>query len=313
MKLEIALIILIILITALVLAVFVALVYPEETAVFMTQIREAGGNGESPFWAAFKSIGTRMRRGFEYRIAPLFTGAVKSFSNSRKSRVTEAPQITARDCLPCHRGLFDHKALNNLYVDHQVHEAAEVGCNQCHIATASGRTKGNGKKPAAHSLAGTIKEKQCLNCHQRRELSNDCPTCHPPGSILAKGIVSDDKLSDFLAGRETAKKSLVPGGFSRPDRAWLQGGGDSPCAKCHNVPETCNRCHFIFHDKLPDWRATHGPRLLKREYAQTVCWQCHNANWCADTCHANLKDPGGPRRSHFNEDVPNVPVENYLE
>ena len=300
---EIILVLLTVLVFLAVFTVLLALIYPTAAKNIIADVSQSYESDHGGPVGVMGKIAKRGADGFNARVVPAFRWIGKRLADifGRKKVVVvgnrQGPDFKAKDCVKgeCHQALFDQKAFAHIYIDHRLHEASDVKCRKCHLDT---------KHPKPH----TIKQDGCLDCHRRQAASTGCLSCHPPGSILNDAVIPAQETKDFLHGSVVSSKSLLPAHFGAPDPGWLKGEGDPPCRNCHQVPEFCNRCHLVFHNKIPNWRLVHGPRLLKQEYVMNVCWTCHNATWCAGNCHINQ----GVKRSGPYLDLPQVPLETYI-
>ncbi len=298
---EVFLVLLIAIVVLAIFALVLALMYPDATSTITRDVREAASSGKSPTLAFAKSVLERAEENIDLRIKPFADAVIRRFASIgtmfRDTSVSQ-PKIKdfkADDCLECHENLFEQRGFANIFVNHRVHAALEIKCSECHEDT---------KHPKPKSIA----KKTCVNCHEQTGVAADCGICHAPGSILSDEIIPKEKTREFLAGSAAAVNSIMPTSFGSPDPKWLTGERDAPCRKCHEVPNFCNRCHLVFHNRISNWKQVHGPRLLRQEYIMNACWTCHNATWCAGTCHANLLK----RRESFRP-LPHIPLERYLE
>lgn len=304
--LELLLALLSVLVILAILVTVLALAYPDVTASIVADIRQSVQDGRSPVLVALNKIGERFSDGFNYRIKPYTREVGKWFAKLRLPSMRRAPVVKAfepKDCNSgCHAKLYEEVAVANIYVEHRLHEALEIPCATCHV-------------DIGHPKPDPVKEKICIDCHKSQKVSTSCDTCHPPGSILAKNVIPETKTKEFLAGRQTTLEALIRPEFAAPNPEWLEDTGHKddadrgPCRNCHDVPDFCNTCHLIFHDKEPNWRNTHGPRILKKEYLPNGCWVCHSPSWCANTCHSA---PGRQRRGRFLQ-PPDLPLEDYVQ
>ena len=283
-----------------IIATLLAFAYPEVTSSIVADLRADVVRGSSPVVTIPLKVTKRMGEGFNYRIKPFFEntadGVANRFLSEKKpSKRPDPVAFTAGDCIECHSKLFEERTVSYINIDHRLHDALQIKCNECHADTEHPRPK-------------AVAQKTCLDCHGSR-VSGECGVCHAPGSILDS--IAAEKTSEFLAGRTSDDRPLYRVGFSVPNRAWLRetshGGDEGPCANCHEIPTFCNTCHLVFHDKVPSWRNRHGAKLLRLEYIQNSCWSCHDSNWCADTCHAS---PGLSRRRGWLP-PPVLPVKKY--
>lgn len=302
---EVILVLLTVLVLLAVFAVLLALIYPNATKNIIADVSQTYESNRGGPVGFMGRVARQAGEGFNARVAPAVKWVGKRLADllGRKKpggtivQDHVGPPITSKDCIGCHEHekLFEQKAGGNIYIDHRLHDAADVGCRRCHLNT-------------KHPKPRVVKEEVCLDCHKKDQASTACSSCHPPGSILSSGVIPQEKTDEFLHGSQVSAGSLVPHNFGSPEPQWLKGEGDVPCRNCHDVPEFCNTCHLVFHDKIANWRLVHGARLLRQEYVMNVCWTCHNATWCAGNCHVNT----GVQRSGPYLDLPEVPLDTYI-
>ena len=300
--LEMALVLLTVIVVLAIVALISSLAYPEAAESIIRDLRRGTLDSESPVIGAIIKFGQRVGDGYNYRIEPAFENLGRYFSGGppKKTDVKAGKRRQAKfgvkDCINCHKDLFDNRGLGNIYVDHRLHEALEIQCGQCH---------GDTRHPKPKHVAEAV----CLDCHRRQGATQECQSCHPAGSLADESVIGKDVLNEFYAYRTASSKSLMPLNFEQPPGHWLKGEDNPPCQQCHSVPEFCNQCHLVLHNQIANWLDVHGPRLLRQEYVMNACWTCHNANWCAATCHSNPANR--QRRSSFLQ-LPIVPLENYI-
>jgi len=302
---EVILVLLTVLVLLAVFTVLLALIYPSATKNIISDISQSYESNHGGPIGFMGDVVKRAGDGFNARVAPAINWVGKRLADifGRKKfggTIVEnhvGPPIKTKDCTGCHEHekLFERKAYANIYIDHRLHDAADISCRRCHLNT-------------KHPKPRVVKQEVCIDCHKKTRASTDCSSCHPPGSILDSAVIPQVKTDEFLHGSQVSAKSLVPHNFGTPDPQWLKGQGDPPCLNCHDVPEFCNKCHLVFHNKISNWRLVHGPRLLKQEYVMNVCWTCHNATWCAGNCHINA----GIQRSGPYLELPKVPLDTYI-
>ncbi len=278
-------------------ALVLAFMYPDATSSITRDVRAATSSGKSPTITFLRSATTRAGNNIDFRIKPVADKIISLFASigiGPQESVEPPPKdFDANDCIECHENIFEQKGFANISIDHRLHAAQEIKCAKCHVDT---------KHPNPPSVVKNV----CLVCHTKVGASIECDTCHTSGSILS--VIPEEKTQEFLQGSIVSAQSILPPGFGKPHPEWLEGKGEAPCQSCHEVPDFCNRCHLVFHNRISDWKQVHGPRLLRQEYVMNVCWTCHAANWCAATCHANQLQ----RRDSFRA-LPIIPLERYLE
>lgn len=282
--LEIILLFLTVLVLLALLTITLAILYPNSARQASNEL----GQNIRPIVKDISNanIYKRARDGFNYRIKPFFQSLIGMFSKSRrppevekKPSLEEAAKIDFTKCVDCHGYLYATMVTSRVISAHLIHKAEGISCFVCH-------------QDATHPKPQRIAESTCLRCHQKVKSDKKCSFCHSPGSLLA--LVPKEKKVKFFEVSTVKTKDLRPPEFGDPIEG-LKGNPGVACAQCHEVPTFCNRCHLVFHKQLPDWVPTHGGKLLGGTYVMNTCWACHNANWCAATCHANA--PNRQRRS----------------
>lgn len=272
------------------LAIFIGIMvvsFPEASKGVLADVKAAivPYVGDKPTEISTK-VANRARDGFEFRLKPL-AGWVAGVFAPKQEAVSKAEKRRAAvdfsGCLSCHENLYDRPAFTGIYMDHRLHKVTGVDCATCHL-------------DSKHPKPATVKQSICIGCHRDNQVAVNCKSCHAPGSILGGDVVPVSDTEQFLAGRTSSTKVLVPQGFEHP-----VGEGAAPCKQCHDYPEFCNRCHsmkvygVVGSPHASNWIPTHGPRIiLKREFATNGCWNCHSSNFCASACHPN---PGRQRLS----------------
>ncbi len=268
-----------------ILVVVLAIVYPQAAKNIAKTVLSPSGN----FGKAVAQIADRATDGFNYRVQPMVSDFREAFEDKTgkkksgeeavaKKAVAKKPlaKIDTKACIECHPDLFQKKASNHIYTNHQTHEALQIECGVCHI---------NDK----HPRPGIVEEKTCIDCHIDNQASTDCKTCHTPGSILDDRLISQAKTAEFLGATVADKKVLVPEGFEHPVDY-----NNQPCNQCHEVPEFCFGCHISAggsgvqspHDNR--FISSHGSDILNRRGLTIVgCKDCHNTLLCAAACHIN--------------------------
>jgi len=296
---EVILILLILLVTMALVVVLLALAYPKTAQSILIEFKQSLKENGGGAFGFINLVGQRLSDSFNYRILPAVRAVGRLFARQPAAKPrseAKGAQFQTKDCYNCHRDLFTQKASSHLYVNHRLHDAAGLPCGTCHLTT-------------KHPQPKTISETDCQNCHKKQRLTLGCQGCHPPGSVNSKGVIAPAKYDQFFAVRATASlKTLGPKQFGNPNHNWLLGQDNPPCAQCHNVPDFCNRCHLVFHNKEPNWRNVHGPRILQRFYDLQGCFQCHNTGWCATACHPS---PTKTRQRRVF-DLPKIPLEQFL-
>jgi len=291
--LELLILILSLLVMLAIFVVVISIVFPSSTQQIISQITEDPEIQDSMPVKVISGVTTRGKDGYNSRVRPAaeyIAGLFRSEKGDKDRKIAKAepapPKIDFNGCVTdeCHIGLFDRKAFNNIYVDHRIHQVESVECFDCH-------------KDDEHPKPKRVEQEICIACHEDRDAVTSCGGCHTPGSILSDEVIYHTTIEEFLAGRISG--SIVPDGFEHP-----VGEVRNICKNCHDVPRFCDKCHDMFHKAIPTWILTHGKRIITQEISMQLCWNCHNANWCATTCHSNA--PSKQRRTDTPLKLPKV-------
>ncbi len=163
----------------------------------------------------------------------------------------------------------------NLKNDHAAHAAAGIDCARCHGDL---HAEGVGRATRAQLPSMSL----CLECHDGRQASKKCITCHlaGPGGIVRTEF-PEGKLQPSGALRG-AEHDLS---FRRDHRAVAK---DDPsyCAKCHRK-DFCIECHngvikpMDFHGN--DYTSLHA---IDARRNRPDCSACHRLQTFCVGCHA---------------------------
>lgn len=140
---------------------------------------------------------------------------------------------------------------------HQVHHAKEVACAECHRGIEESTR-------VTDRLA--IGKPECMDCHARRGISNDCAVCH---ETIRRDIAPASHRLNWLG---------VHGQHVRSDRRTR-----SDCNLCH-TEDQCSSCHQEMAPRTHTnfWRQRgHG---VATSIDRDDCRTCHQVDFC-DRCH----------------------------
>jgi hypothetical protein len=224
-----------------------------------------------------------------------------AIDRAQPEKVVAAGQPDAR-CAACHP---DWNAVGapprivipppNLKFSHQAHAQRGIACARCH---------GDLTKVDLATRADLPRMPTCLECHDGKQASATCGTCHP---TVAGGRLR----TDFPEGK------LIPSGTllgDAHDLAFRTGHGRIASA----APESCDGCHhkrfcvschagvqkpLDFH--AGDYVRTHAGDARR---SSTNCQGCHRLQTFCTGCHARSGVGDDPRTTAFprRSEVPNA-------
>jgi hypothetical protein len=156
---------------------------------------------------------------------------------------------------PLHFSIDHHPYFNREIVfSHQVHERF-TECSECHGASTTPEDVNAGDLPAM---------KKCFKCHDGKQRSQDCETCHAENRRQRK--------PRFHTGQWTTHHK---------DMAYAEA---YKCALCHQESE-CQQCHSTWKPQshtLRFNRSTHGRMAVQDRRS---CATCHSTDFC-ENCHS---------------------------
>ncbi|MFN7132749.1 MAG: cytochrome c3 family protein [Myxococcales bacterium] len=199
---------------------------------------------------------------------------------ARDGKPTDPPAA----CVTCHPG-FDptvHKAPQrwvfpdpNLRFPHDVHVKKNVACDTCH---------GDVSKVGLATRQNLPKMETCLKCHDNRQASARCETCHlkAPDRRLQQAFANTPALLRPIAGDPYG---MAHGPRFEREHAAQATAEANLCAECHSEAY-CLRCHdgrtkpLNIHPN--DFMALHpvaarldNPRCDSCHRRQSFCAGCH--------------------------------------
>jgi hypothetical protein len=181
---------------------------------------------------------------------------------------------TARDCVGCHRPLYDRTSTPN-------HAAAgfPTTCDSCHRATDTS-WRGISFNHSSFSLVGRHAQVACTSCHvnnRYRGTARDCVGCHRP--LYDRTSAPNHAAAGFPTTCESCHRAT--------DTSWRQGTFNhrfritsgphrQSCTTCHQSSSsfqtfTCLVCHEHSRDRMDN---KHRERSGYR-YDSLACYSCH--------------------------------------
>lgn len=237
------------------------------------------------------------------------------------------------ECAQCHAAAASKSATDDLLPGHnacaECHDVTKAeDCKICHQASSpklSARinapspvfdherhlTKGKVRCAVCHSDLDAVlpagqaahlpRMADCMGCHTREHVKNDCRTCHLPGDELvpadhsldwtrAHGIAANTEESCNLchAADHCLKCHNGDPVFNPHPRNYVSRHGqdahlsDMTCATCHDQRDFCSACHRRMnvlpagHFK-PGWvTADGGDHAMRAEFDLESCMACHD-------------------------------------
>lgn len=147
--------------------------------------------------------------------------------------------LASRSCLlRCHGEVRSGTSSDGVIVVRHA-DLLDRPCAECH------NTVGHGDQVR---LATRPDMRICLSCHDGRQVSAQCATCHVGDVAYAARRATP---------RTPAIKVAAPTGTN--------------CRGCHET-DTCNECHGVEMPHPPDWMPGHARPAFEQP---NVCWRCH--------------------------------------
>ncbi len=177
------------------------------------------------------------------------------------------------NCQKCHRDTENPRPVVRIeryspIFSHQKHLAAGVGCTSCH----AGIEKLTGTQQ--YFLPTQI---QCMDCHSKRQVSNQCQTCHLPGERLKPLNHTANFYHTHGDLARSVQKTEQP---QKPCQACHQ---DNFCQKCHEGDNLDRQTHPL------NYQFTHALDAMGKE---RECAACHTErSFCIDCHQDNLVMP----------------------
>ena len=177
------------------------------------------------------------------------------------------------NCQMCHtevenpREVFRIEQYSPLF-SHQKHLAAGLECSSCHAGIEK-------KSDTQRYILPT--QTQCMDCHQTKNVSNQCQTCHLPGERL-KPVNHTPNFLHTHGDLARATKQTV-----QPQKDCQTCHQNNFCQKCHEGDNLDRMSHPL------NYQFTHALDALGKE---RECAACHTERaFCIDCHRDNLVMP----------------------
>jgi hypothetical protein len=198
-------------------------------------------------------------------------------------------------CVDCHIERQLDSELTDCDACHiTAHDPAPVmACNGCHQSTGAWQSVVAADTHPVE-LAGAHAGAQCLDCHQKPDLSAECSTCHESPEEHATGVCSDchtpvgwlesaaslaPALGHDLAGMEDCAPCHAPESEMKPAPASHADLTNDQCGTCHKAPAMAHEPYpntecAVCHD--PAGQVQPAP-FGHADYVNDQCLTCHLA------------------------------------
>lgn len=160
----------------------------------------------------------------------------------------------------------------NIIFSHEAHIGAEIACVECHDKVPSKAVAGRDDYPTMD---------RCIACHEDREVSVECKTCHV---TTVSGRIQTEYASGQLKPSRYHLSAIHEGDFLRTHAVPAQRDAQY-CEQCHSK-SYCLECHdgigrdVRYHPG--DWISIH---YIKAKKDDVRCESCHRFQTFCLNCH----------------------------
>jgi nitrate/TMAO reductase-like tetraheme cytochrome c subunit len=278
----------------------------------------------------------------------------KKETNTYTAPIQMPKDIPNEACDRCHNMKNrDTTPSGDLIIPHDKHLAKDIKCVQCHSGVAHGKIAERnvtfksdyakwdetlGKSMMSNVKFTSPKMETCMECHENRNVSTACETCHTTrmlpkshketsfktgdhGKLAEKDIKECHKCHEYMSTTEikdlgqevSASQQFLSGGTVKPDTITAQeyAKENSFCKKCHTQRPPSH---------IKGFTTLHGP--LANQNKQR-CFTCHDeqdtgfnkiTNVTCNSCHPAMHAGFDYRATHPIELPPNQkPVESCYQ
>ena len=212
------------------------------------------------------------------------------FAKSKVVGDVTSAQVTNEACLRCHKRILGSvEQVSTIRIKHKEPLEAGYSCTDCHFA----KRMFHIDKRKLDKLGMS----RCVDCHNQKKASAECPVCHTQGSGITPSIARSHyppvHIPDSINCKvcHTASTCTACHAIRVPHPAdWANGGhglqafvGKKLCWECHDQ-KSCKKCHPSVFPHGEDWVKEHGPALKARA---EPCADCHKVEFCM-MCHTDM-------------------------
>lgn len=194
---------------------------------------------------------------------------------------------TSRHCADCHTHVEEQRvtatssiSAPTLEFSHAAHLDRGAACSDCH---------GDFSEVGLATIRHLPREADCMSCHDGKQASQRCSTCHPSGSdgrLLT--AIGDDPVADALIPRGSSAWGAEHDLAFVQDHAGIAKANPELCATCHDE-SSCQDCHAgpIRPLRLHAADYVNGHAVDARAATQD-CSSCHSLQVDCRGCHTRI-------------------------
>jgi hypothetical protein len=194
---------------------------------------------------------------------------------------------TSRHCADCHPHVQELRvtatssiSAPTLEFSHAAHLDRGAACSDCH---------GDFSEVGLATIRHLPREADCMSCHDGKQASQRCSTCHPSGSdgrLLT--AIGDDPVADALIPRGSSAWGAEHDLAFVQDHAGVAKSNPELCATCHDE-SSCQDCHAgpIRPLRLHAADYVNGHAVDARAATQD-CSSCHSLQVDCRGCHTRI-------------------------
>lgn len=194
---------------------------------------------------------------------------------------------TSRHCADCHTHVEEQRvtatssiSAPTLEFSHAAHLDRGAACSDCH---------GDFSDVGLATIRHLPREADCMRCHDGKQASQRCSTCHPSGSdgrLLT--AIGDDPVADALIPRGKSAWGAEHDLAFVQDHAGIAKSNPELCATCHDE-SSCQDCHAgpIRPLRLHAADYVNGHAVDARAATQD-CSSCHSLQVDCRGCHTRI-------------------------
>jgi len=156
-----------------------------------------------------------------------FLQCTKCHSRDEHKKIT----ATKETCESCHKnftGMHENIKYKSILFSHKLHTAKNnITCTVCHASIDFSKIQ--------------IKDKVCISCHHKSDLSKNCAKCHPVQNNTFSGSILGGKFDeDIMKSAGTSCEDC-----HNPSKLMVSKPKDNVCAGCHDASYTSMKTDWV--------------------------------------------------------------------